>query len=164
MFDSNTVTGNTATIPGGLDHPGNYGGGIYALADSGGALTLSNSTVSSNFGGGVNFLVSYGSDGEISDSVVSGNTGSTIDGGGGGQPFTGQCEHNEDYAAVDGASDLPDCGSNDGDVWLAKCAVTASTMNSNTDRPCIRQVSETVRIRSINRLPLALCVPKLSLR
>ena len=84
LFDSNTVTGNTATIPGGLDHPGNYGGGIYALADSGSALTLSNSTVSSNFGGGVNFLVSYGSDGEISDSVVSGNTGSTIDSGGGG--------------------------------------------------------------------------------
>jgi len=73
-------------------------------------------------------------------------------------------ENNEDYAAVDGASDMPDCGSNDGDVWFAKCVVTASTMNSNTDRPCIRQVSETVRIRSINRLPVALCVPKLSLR
>jgi glutathione synthase len=32
------------------------------------------------------------------------------------QPFTGRCEHNEDYAALDAASDLPDCGSNDGDV------------------------------------------------
>ena len=40
-----------------------------------------------------------------------------------------------------------------------RALVMASVMNSNTLRPCWRQVSRIVCIVSTNRLPAALCVP-----
>lgn len=55
-------------------------------------------------------------------------------------------------------------GKSDGGVCFEKWAVTAAIKYSYADRSCRRHVSDTVSMRSMKRLPVSLCVPKLSLR
>ena len=131
--NTGSLTLQETTISGGVagSFPGRYGGGVY---NSGGTVTVTNSTISGNFtysGGGGGVAIYGGGTVTVTNSTIAGNT-ARLNGGGGGVAIGGGGTVTVTNSTISGNTARFDGGGGVASFGSGTVTVTNSTISGNS--------------------------------